>query len=168
MKLFDAGLFSRPSRLIVLLLGLFEFFALYELWTTNISDTNLLIPKDFFDDIRVKFLYSAYILTLGIQRITWSSIEINLLSWACFVLTHVVESLLWWSLAIAKYASTDVGRKSFKTTPSHEIVFSILTSNGQLAKILLIGVPLLTIILAIIPILEVQNGRTKKSNKKTE
>lgn len=143
---------SLPTRLkiikaIAFALGVFEFFAIYKFWTDDAADSmkeNPLLPQLIATDYTARLLYSAYILTLGLQRLTFAVTDITVMSWLLIFVTHFVESTLWWGLAISKYT----GETLISASPKEYLkILDIATKSpqGSLQKILLLVVPALAI-----------------------
>jgi hypothetical protein len=136
----------RLVKFVVFVLGVYEFLAFYQLWSGAGKEGNLLY---FTRDFNEKALYSAYILTLGLQRLTFvtSCGGINGLSWLTLIGTHLVETLLWWSCALNKFQVPFVNPT---TTPIPEVVKTVM---GKLTQgdeyVLLCGVPVLCVLFTL-------------------
>jgi hypothetical protein len=80
-------------RWFVWVLGVFEFFSAYQFFTsphTVVAD-NTLLPHLFASNPAALCVYVAYILTLGLQRLTYAYSEKTWGTYGSLVLTHVVE-----------------------------------------------------------------------------
>ncbi len=143
------------SNIIAIILGIFEFIACYELWSKK-EHKNALLPPDFFAHEPVKMVWMAYILTLGLQRLTWSfgkyrygdgnlPLFSSVAGYLCLVMTHVVEACLWWSLALSPHFNAS-GKSAFQIIRS---CFDLSVQGGALSAIMLLGVPLLVLFFII-------------------
>ncbi len=149
------------AKLIAIILGVFEFFACFDLWFGTASKPaadalgaggNALLPSDLFGNKLVKVLYSAYILTLGLQRLTWSfgvyknkSMAFSFLNYLCLLATHTAEAWLWWSCALEPHFNV-------KQQSALDILIDAAQGNargGALTTILLVGVPALVLYFSI-------------------
>ena len=106
---------------------------------------------------RVKSLYCGYVLTLGLQRLTFAYSEGNMQVWMCLVAAHTIETGLWWSLALDDAFNTDkLGVLEIAVRAA-----KLQLPGGLLTSILLLGVPSLTLLFAL-------SGFRTKSNKKKD
>ena len=82
---------------LTLFLGIFEFFAAYKY--LNEGAESFEFSAHFLTDPHAKYLYVMFILTLGLQRLTFATSDRGFFPWLCLVVTHVIESIFWWKLA---------------------------------------------------------------------
>lgn len=170
---------------VAIILGVFEFVACYEIWVKD-EHSNALLPDDFFvlHGKSGRLVWMAYITTLGLQRLTWSFGKYRygdgnypmfsaMAGYLCLVLTHVVEAVLWWQLALSPHFNTGINNLSNATdtatttttdtynynnhnnhnhhhnrtsTVAHIILscLDLSVKGGAQTSILLLGVPVLT------------------------
>lgn len=132
------GFFVFFTKVLSFVLGAYEFYACYKGWS---GKQNSLFPSIY---MRERILYAAYILTLGLQRLTFSAVSANILSWVCLIGTHMVEAWLWWSLAIEKY---QVDTSSHNFTEMISITLSRVKNQSE--YVLLYGVPFLCLLFTL-------------------
>ena len=145
-------------RLILLFLGLFEFFAAWKFhfYTEDAINENVLLSTAFMSE-DVKVLFICYVITLGIARLSFVFGEVNVFNWLALIGTHIVEALLWWRLMIIRGISSS--KNIFETF--QQLVFLEL-KGGALTSILLLGIPFLVVLFST---MEPQNfKKSKKSN----
>ncbi len=92
---------------------------------------------------RVRLLYCAYILTLGLQRLTFGLESGAFGSWLCLIATHVVEMLLWWTLAL------DSGFNQENLTFSDVLRKAVSFQLPPQCTILLLLVPLIVLFIVL-------------------
>lgn len=146
------------TKFVVLVLGLFEFFACYQHWTVPGKNGNVLYTtRDFHE----KLLYSTYILTLGLQRLTFvtSCGGVTGLSWLTLIGTHIVEGLFWWSCALERYNMTINA-----SSPVQDVVKTIL---GKISTpdeyIVLCGVPVLCALFTLAALVDLTSRPSLKN-----
>lgn len=106
-------------------LGLFEQLEAYKTLTSSRDDflaaKGSVIPSEIYDSHSSRVLFATFQCFLGLLRLAFAASLINgstrtlnssfsLYSWICICATHVVESAMWWVLAINvhKAASIDI------------------------------------------------------------
>ena len=88
------------ARVVCVILGLFEFFsALDFLYNSEERVKENLVFPDIWKDPNVTPLFIAYILMLGLLRLHWSLGRNGVVEWTALVMGHVVEMIMWWTLA---------------------------------------------------------------------
>lgn len=126
-----------------LILGYFEFLAVNLFFFSAEIDLlrkHPLLPSIIITDLRVKILYCAYILTLGLQRLTFAYGNQSVGSWLCLVTTHAIECGLWWSLAL----SEEFNKNNLSVTELFVEAAQLKLPGGINTAIMLLIVPTLT------------------------
>jgi len=83
------------------------YFELYQASSFYIADDSVfgkgsLFPSQIAESYSMRVLFSVYLATLGLQRLTWyysTDTSHNFSQWVCLLSTHVVEVVLWWVMA---------------------------------------------------------------------
>ena len=142
-------------------LGLFEFFAGKKTWwylnkvsldillplstaskfLRNGPDSHEILFQPFTATGATKALMVMFTLTLGLQRLTFSTGDGGVFPWLCLVGTHVFESIFWWAVAV------DVG--VINTTSVPNLLIRLLTNRSPEdihLFILLFFVPIIALI----------------------
>lgn len=89
-----------------------------------------------------KLLHSAYILTLGLVRLTFAFGNMTVGPWICLIATHVVEMGLWWGLALRP----DFNTKGLSIIDLAKEAIQLKLPGGALTAVQLIGVPFLIVL----------------------
>lgn len=93
-------------RGIMALLGFFEFFIAYELLTTDsgklasLRMKHILYPANFINQVPTRYLLCAWVIFLGLLRLSWATSNGGVGPWLCLVATHVTECVFLWTLAL--------------------------------------------------------------------
>jgi len=96
-------------KLLCFILGLFEFFAVYQF---NSQDENILIIEHarllkpfFIRDNSAKMIYSGFLLMLGLQRLTWATVNssTSLYSWIVLILLFAMRFSMNWQRKSISY-----------------------------------------------------------------
>ena len=93
-----------PSRWVVFCLGSFEFYTAWTFYTEAELRTGVgqMLPAVFAENYCARVLFTVYLLTLGLQRLTWyfsTEDRHSFEQWLCLLLTHLFEACMWWILA---------------------------------------------------------------------
>lgn len=125
-------------------LGALEFILCYDFYTNAAARTaeNPLLPAVVGSNKGVTVIYCTFVLMLALQRLTYGLSKPTFMSWLCTVVTHAIESSLWWFLALNPFIE--------KGEPVKDFVKSVVTlqaGGGALQYVLLLGVP--TLVLAL-------------------
>jgi len=149
-------------KILCFILGLFEFFSVYQL---NTLDENKLIvehakvlPSFVIRDSSAKIIYCGFLLMLGLQRLTWATVNgtTSLYSWIVLILTHTIECFIWYSLAL------DVNR--YETLQSL-IMKTITFELGLFPLLVLVGVPLLVLVFTVCGLIDLTTKKSKYSKR---
>ena len=149
-------------KILCFILGLFEFFAVYQFNTLDenklIMEHSKVLPSFFIRDNSAKLIYSGFLLMLGLQRLTWATVNgnTNLYSWIVLILTHAIECFIWYSLAL------DVNR--YETLQSL-IMKTITFELGVFPLLVLVGVPLLVILFSLCGLIDLTTKKSKVSKR---
>jgi hypothetical protein len=94
--------FVKATRIVCTLVGLFEFISAVSFFFDGeykVQSTEKLVPSVIGTDPNVKVLYCVYLITLGVQRLSWSSGNGGLIAWILLLLTHISEFWMWFTFA---------------------------------------------------------------------
>ena len=149
-------------KILCFILGLFEFFSVYQLNTLDenklITEHAKVLPSFVIRDSSAKLIYCGFLLMLGLQRLTWATVNgtTSLYSWIVLILTHTIECFIWYSLAL------DVNR--------YETLQSLImkTTRGELgvfALLVLIGVPCLVLLFTVCGLIDLTTKKSKYSKR---
>ena len=121
---------------VCLVLGIFEFLSAYACWTAPALPPH--VPSVVQRDPSVRVLFVVYLLTLGLQRLSYGfSKDNNLMQVLALWLTHFVEAFLWWTLAMLNTSLTFMG-----------VMQEVVTLRWGVQPLLaLIGVPVLLLVM---------------------
>lgn len=113
-------------------------------------------------DPNSKILYVTFILMLGLQRLTFATGDRGFWPWVCLVLTHVIESWFWWSLALQ---TNVIGTQTIDSFLMDVLTFKIDRPNNNYF-LLLIVVPSFVVMFflagwapPVLPVVEAQKKR---------
>lgn len=132
-------------------LGTFEFYSAWSFFTSpeeKCGDGKML-PLIFETHFAARLIFSVYLLTLGLQRLSWyygtQEGAHTFEQWGTLLLTHLVEASLWWLLANDQGL---LGRDMFTVGLAEMPTFlynivSLQTPAQAEHLILLVGVPYL-------------------------
>ena len=88
------------TRVVCFALGIFEFFSAFDFFLNAKERVkeNLVFPE-IWSDSNVIPLFIAFVLMLGLLRLHWSLGRNGIVEWTALLLGHVVEMVMWWTLA---------------------------------------------------------------------
>ena len=149
-------------KIVVAILGFFEFFSVYQF--NSLDESKLIIehakvlPSFVIRDSSAKAIYSAFLLMLGLQRLTWAAVhsETTFYSWLVLIITHTIECFVWWSLAL------DVNK--FETLQSL-IIKTVSFEMGTFATLVLLGVPILCLSFTVAAIIDLTTKKRKYTKR---
>ena len=91
-------------------------------------------------------LYCAFVLTLGLQRLTFAFGGRGFGSWLALVITHAIESSLWWGLALhPEFNTKSLGWQELAAKAAH-----LDLPGGPQTSILLLFVPFLALLFIVL------------------
>ena len=140
---------SRTLKIVCVALGVFEFLAVWSLVQTPASEVlkkqQYTLPAILLTDVNSKIVFCGYLLTLGLQRLTFglTSTE-NIATLSCLIITHVIECVIWFSLAY-----NNIFLINTETSDGTDAVKAFFLNIAQFKYgmhpfIVLVGVPILT------------------------
>lgn len=102
------GKASVVIRVIMFLLGIFEFFIVAEILSTPLDKMQPLYQKHFlyppsWFDIPNRYLLVIFTLFLGLLRICWATSNGGWGPWLCLCATHSFELVFVWTLALSAH-----------------------------------------------------------------
>jgi hypothetical protein len=149
-------------KILCFILGLFEFFAVYIFQTTSDQDLlrkhDKILPHTIITDDSIKIVYCGFLLMLGLQRLTWATVngQTSLYSWIVLIITHIIECFVWYILALEK------NNFNLQTLIIKAITFEL----GEFPFLVLIGVPILCLVFIICAVIDLFSKKQSKSSKK--
>lgn len=91
------------STAVALFLGVFEFWMIFKMKVlhdySSLNDLKV-FPPSFANNREVHLLLCTFTLFLGLLRISWAVSGKTVWSWLCVILTHVIEGVFLWNLAL--------------------------------------------------------------------
>ena len=165
---------SRNLKILCISLGVFEFLAVWSLLQTPaeviLKKQQYTLPAILVTDINAKIVFCGYLLTLGLQRLTFGlTSNENIATLSCLVITHVIECIIWFSLAYNNIFLINVQTSNDNTDIVSAFIINIIHFKyGAHPYIVLVGVPILTalFIVSAISITSAQRKKTKFIKKK--
>mmetsp|Transcript_10199 Transcript_10199/g.16738 ORF Transcript_10199/g.16738 Transcript_10199/m.16738 type:complete len:152 (+) Transcript_10199:30-485(+) len=94
------------SSIVAAVLGLFEFFVASKLIMGEDSELKF-FPEHFSSDPATKILLILFTIFLGMLRLSWAVSGRTYLSWLCVVVSHVVETVALWNMALLPHFNTE-------------------------------------------------------------
>mmetsp|Transcript_2477 Transcript_2477/g.2438 ORF Transcript_2477/g.2438 Transcript_2477/m.2438 type:complete len:157 (-) Transcript_2477:130-600(-) len=135
------------GRILSFLLGIFEFISSITFYYNSIDrveNNERLTPIIIASNDIVKVLFCVYLITLGIQRLSWSLGNGGILSWLLLLLTHLIEWFMWCYFATLSSFRGDLSL--------NELIIEVITLKsigGLHAFIVLILLPILILFFII-------------------
>jgi hypothetical protein len=148
------------GRILCFLLGVFEFFAAYKFYFhgEQIVEVDKLTPAIIGTEEACRILFCTYIITLGIQRLSWAFGSGGLLAWLFLLLTHLVEWGMWCGFAfLPKFRGDLTLHELF-----HEVL-SLKSDGGAHALVVLILLPVVILFFLLMGPSQFQTTTSKKA-----
>lgn len=146
---------------VCIVLGLFEFIS-----ATGIifhpelkGQKEPLIPPVILEQTMTRVLLAVYVMTLGLQRLTWATSRSTTYSWLCLLLTHIIEGGMWWFFAFSQPHLFNTTASDVKFDVILKETVTLRSKGGVPALIVLCGVPILVLFFA----LSGPNNQSKKA-----
>jgi hypothetical protein len=150
------------GRVICFLLGIFEFFSAFQFYFhgEQIVAVDKLNPGIIGTEEACKILFCTYIITLGIQRLSWALGNGGLLPWLFLLLTHLVEWGMWCAFAfLPRFRGDSTLQELFQE------VLTLQSPGGPHALVVLILLPVLILFFLL---MGPSQFETNTSNKKAK
>lgn len=90
-------------NIVIFIIGVFEFISTAKVLFMDPSalmKDHKVFPSYYFTDFKTKVLFCTYLMTLGFHRVSWATGGQSFGAWLCLIGTHVVESIMLWTLAL--------------------------------------------------------------------
>mmetsp|Transcript_1204 Transcript_1204/g.1963 ORF Transcript_1204/g.1963 Transcript_1204/m.1963 type:complete len:154 (+) Transcript_1204:45-506(+) len=134
------------SRVVFGILGVFEFVSAASFYF-NAAERVLaerLTPAIFAENFPVKVLFCSYLITLGVQRLSWSLGSGGCAQWILMIVTHLTEWTMW-----CCFATGDDFRRNLTNGELFVEIATVKSPGGVHAAVVVVGVPLLILLLLL-------------------
>lgn len=153
--------FVTAGRFICFLLGIFEFISAVQFYfqSEQTIEQNKLNPDILGTNEASKILFCTYLITLGIQRLSWALGNGGFIPWLLLLLTHLVEWGMWCGFAfLPRFRGDSTLNELF-----HEVA-TLQSPGGPHAFVVLILLPVLILFFLLMGPSQFQTKQKSKSH----